>query len=75
MEYNTEKNVADIKRLLEVIIYDTKTVLEKLQLSATDAELDYMWDICDTISDTAEEARRLIGKMYDEREDMRTEGE
>lgn len=75
MEYNTEKNVADIRRLLEIVIYDAKTALEKLQLSATDDDLDYMWAVCDTISDTAEDARTLIGKMSDERNDMRTEGE
>lgn len=70
MEYNTEKNVASIKTLLNLIKYDTDQVLQGLSLSASDDDLDLMWRLCEMIGDYAEEARILIGKMSDEREDM-----
>lgn len=75
MEYNTEKNVANIKRLLEIIKYDVNSLLDDLSVEASDDELDCMWCACEMIEDYADRARVLIGKMSDEREDMRAEEE
>lgn len=72
MEYNTEKNVANIKTLLSFIKDDAEQVLQRLNLSASNDDLDLAWRLCEMIGDYAEQARVLIGKMSDERED--TEG-
>ena len=72
MEYNTEKNVTNIKTLLSFIKDDADQVLQRLSLSASNDDLDLAWRLCEMISDYAEQARVLIGKMSDERED--TEG-
>ena len=68
MEYNTEKNVKKIKELAGFIREDAKEVLEGLSLSADNDKLDYLWRLCEMIGDCAEQARVLIGKMSDERE-------
>ena len=70
MKYNTEKNVEKIRKLIGFIQGDAKEVLEGLSLSADNDKLDYMWRLCEMIGDYAEQARVLIGKMSDEREDM-----
>jgi hypothetical protein len=70
MEYNTEKNVAEIKILANLIQYDAGEVLKRLSLDADNDTLDCMWRICEIIGEYVEEARVLIGKMIDEREDM-----
>ena len=75
MEYNTEKNIENIKRLLNLIKYDAESLLKELKVEATDDELDCMWRACEMIEDYADRARVLIGKMSDEREDMRAEEE
>ena len=73
MEYNTEKNIENIKRLLSLIKHDAESLLKELKVEATDDELDCMWRTCEMIEDYADSARMLIGKMSDEREDMRAE--
>lgn len=73
MEYNTEKNIENIKRLLSLIKHDAENLLRELKVEATDDELDCMWRTCEMIEDYADSARMLIGKMSDEREDMRAE--
>ena len=70
MEYNTGKNIENIKRLLNLIKYDAESLLKGLKLEATNDELDCMWRACEMIEDYADHARILIGKMSDEREDM-----
>lgn len=75
MEYNTEKNIKNIKCLLNLIKYDAESLLKELKVEATDDELDCMWRVCEMIEDYADRARVLIGKMSDEREDMRAEEE
>lgn len=70
MEYNTEKNIENIKRLLSLIKHDAENLLRELKVEATDDELDCMWRTCEMIEDYADSARILIGKMSDEREDM-----
>lgn len=70
MKYNTDRNIKKIKMLIGFIEEDVKEVLEGLTLTADDDTLDYLWRLCEMIGDYAEEARKLIGKMSDEREDM-----
>ena len=70
MEYNTEKNVASIKTILNFIKDDTDQVLQRLSLGASNDDLDLMWRLCEMIGDYAEQAKVLIGKMSDEREDI-----
>ena len=70
MQYNTIENIEKIKKLIGFIQGDAKEVLEGLSLSADNDKLDYMWRLCEMIGDYAEQARVLIGKMSDEREDM-----
>lgn len=70
MQYNTNKNVERIRKLIGFIQGDAKEVLENLTLTADNDTLDLMWRLCEMIGDYAEEAKVLIGKMSDEREDM-----
>ena len=70
MQYNTNENIEKIKKLIGFIQGDAKEVLENLTLTAQNDTLDLMWRMCEMIGDYAEEARVLIGKMSDEREDM-----
>lgn len=69
MEYNTQKNVEKIRKLVEFIQGDAKEILESLSLQADNDTLDCMWRLCEMIGNYAEEARVLIGKMNDEREE------
>ena len=73
MQYNTNRNVERIKMLMDFIQGDAKRVVEGLTLTADNDTLDCMWRFCEMIGDYAEEARVLIGKMSDEREDMQDE--
>lgn len=81
MEYNTKKNIEAIKNLMFLIESDAKSIKdtgilgEGLRLEATDEELECMWRTCELIESYADRARVLIGKMLDEREDMRNEAE
>lgn len=73
MKYNTNRNVKRIKTLIGFIQGDAKEVLDNLSLAADNDTLDCMWRLCEMIGDYAEEARVLIGKMSDEREDEENE--
>lgn len=81
MKYNTEKNIEAIKSLMGLIENDAKSIKdtdafgEGLRMEATDEELECMWRACELIEDYAYRARVLIGKMLDEREDMRNEAD
>lgn len=70
MEYNTNENVEKIKKLIGFIQGDAKEILGNLSLNADNDALDSMWRLCEMIGNYAEEARVLIGKMSDEREDL-----
>ena len=70
MEYNTKENVERIRVLLELVEYDAHRALEGLEVAADNDTLDLAWRLCEMIGSYAEEARVLIGKMSDEREDM-----
>lgn len=80
MNYNNEKNIERIKTLLFLIESDAATLQGKrnengVRLEASDEELEVMWRTLELVEGYAEDARILIGKMLDEREDMRMEAE
>lgn len=80
MDYNNEKNIERIKTLLFLIESDAATLQGKrnedgVRLEANDDELEVMWRTLELVEGYAESARILIGKMLDEREDMRMEAE
>lgn len=72
MENNTEKTTNEIKMWLGFIVDDAQEVLEKINPQADDNTLDHLWRLCELIGEMAYDARVLIGKMSDEREN--TEG-
>lgn len=81
MEYNNEKTVNEIKKLLDMIEYDAQKMhngpreKERIRLEATSEELECMWRTCELMEDYIGRAKTLIGKMLDEREDMEAEDE
>lgn len=80
MDYNNEKNIERIKTLLFLIESDAATLQGKrnengVRLEASDDELEVMWRTLELVEGYAEDARILIGKMLDEREDMEAEDE
>lgn len=75
MDYNTEKNIERIKNLLFLIESDAAILKNDVRLEANDEKLEVMWRTLELVEGYAEDARILIGKMLDEREDMRLEAE
>ena len=72
MEYNNNKTIESIKLLASMIQSDASE-LSEISLNQTNDELDRLWRICEMIEGYASEAKTLIGKIVDEREDMETE--
>lgn len=80
MEYNNEKTIKRICDLLFLIESETAAMQGKrhedgIRLDSSDDELEVMWRTLEMVESYAEHARTLIGKMLDEREDMRMEAE
>ena len=81
MEYNNEKTVNEIKKLLSMIEYDAQNMNdssreeERIRLEATYEELECMWRTLEIVGNYVERAKTLIDKMLDEREDMEAEDE
>jgi hypothetical protein len=74
MEYNNEKTIETIKLLAHMIQSDASE-LSEISLTQSNDELDRLWRICEMIESYADEARILVGKITDEREDMEAEDE
>lgn len=74
MEYNNSKTIESIKLLASMIRGDAFE-LSEISLSQTNDELDRLWRVCEMIEGYANEAKTLIGKIVDEREDMEAEEE
>jgi hypothetical protein len=74
MEYNNEKTIETIKLLARMIQSDASE-LSEISLTQSNDELDRLWRICEMIESYADEARILVGKITDEREDMEAEDE
>lgn len=75
MEYNNEKTITNITKLMSIIAYDANNIKEDLSLEMPFEELERLWRVCEIIASNAERAKVLIGKMLDEREDMEAEDE
>jgi hypothetical protein len=54
---------------LGFIVSDAQEVLEKINPQANDDTLDHLWRLCEMIGECAYDARVMIGKLIDERED------
>lgn len=80
MEYNNEKTIKRIRDLLFLIESDAATLMsdrlgEGIRLEASTEELEVHYRICELMEDYVERAKILIGKMLDEREDIKAEDE
>lgn len=69
MEYNTINKFEDFKSLLRIIAGDAKEASQTAKFEATTEELEVLYRTCELIEGWAEEARILLGKLMDERED------
>lgn len=80
MEYNNEKTIKRIRSLLFLIESDAAMLKsdhlgEGVRLEASTEELEVCYRICELMEDYIENAKTLIGKILDEREDMEAEDE
>lgn len=69
MENNIEKTINEIKMWLKFIVNDAQEALEKISPQADDDTLEHLWRLCELIGECAYDARVMIGKLADERED------
>ena len=74
MEYNNTKTIESIKLLMRLIHSDA-TDTEEIKLNMENSQLETLYRCCELMEGYASEARILIGKMLDEREDMEAEDE
>ena len=80
MEYNNKKTIKRIRDLLFLLESDAATLKsnrlnEGVRLEASTEELEVYYRTCELMEDYIDEAKTLIGKMLDEREDMEAEDE
>lgn len=75
MKYNNEKTISRIRDLLFLIESDATLMGEGIRLEAGTEDLEAHYRTCELMEDYIERAKTLIGKMLDEREDMKTEDE
>ena len=72
MEYNNTKTIESIKLLMRLIHSDA-TDTEGIKLDMENGQLETLYRCCELMEGYASEARVLIGKMLDEREDVEAE--
>lgn len=70
MEYNNRETIENFKSLMRIIAGDAKEASETAKFEATTEELEVLYRACELIEGWAEEARIILGKLMDEREDM-----
>lgn len=80
MEYNNKDTVDYIHILLFLIKSDADTLRsnrlgEGVRLEASTDELEVCYRTCELMEDYIDKVKTLIGKMLDEREDMKAEDE
>ena len=75
MKHNNEKTIERIRGIASIIAYDANNINEELRLDIPYEELEQLWRVCEIISSHAENAKELISKMLDERDDMEAEDE
>ena len=69
MEYNTINKIEDFKSLLRIIEGDAREAEQNARFEANREEMETLYRACELIEDFAGEAKILLGKMMDERED------
>ena len=69
MEYNNKEAIEDFKSLMRIIAGDATEASKTAKFEATTEELEVLYRTCELIEGWAEEARILLGKLMDERED------
>lgn len=80
MEYNNIKTINRIHDLLLLIESDAAMLKSNrpgkgVRLKANTEELEACYYMCELMGDYIEQAKTLIGKMLDEREDLEAEDE
>ena len=76
MEYNNEKTIERIHDLLFLLERDAAMLKgEGVRLEASTEELEVCYRTCELMGDYIEQAKTLIGKILDEREDLEAEDE
>lgn len=69
MEYNNRETIDNFKSLMRIIAGDATEASKTAKFEATTEELEVLYRTCELIEGWAEEARILLGKLMDERED------
>jgi hypothetical protein len=69
MEYNNREAIENFKSLMRIIAGDATEASKTARFEATTEELEVLYRTCELIEGWAEEARILLGKLMDERED------
>lgn len=69
MEYNNRETIENFKSLMRIIEGDAKEASETADFDASKEQMEVLYRTCELIEGWAEEARILLGKLMDERED------
>lgn len=75
MEYNNRETIESFKSLMRIIAGDAKEASQTADFDASKEQMEVLYRTCELIEGWAEEARILLGKLMDEREDMEAEDE
>ena len=69
MEYNNKETIENFKSLMRIIAGDAKKASQAADFDASKEQMEELYRTCELIEGWAEEARTLLGKLMDERED------
>lgn len=69
MEYNNKETIENFKSLMRIIAGDAKEASETADFDLPKEQMEVLYRTCELIEGWAEEARILLGKLMDERED------
>ena len=69
MEYNNMETIDNFKSLMRIIAGEVKDTEAQIKFEADKDEMECIYRACELIEGWAEEARILLGKLMDERED------
>lgn len=69
MEYNNKETIDNFKSLMRIIAGDANEASQTANFDASKEQMEVLYRTCELIEGWAEEARILLGKLMDERED------
>lgn len=69
MEYNNRETIENFKSLMRIIAGDANEASQTADFDASKEQMEVLYRTCELIEGWAEEARILLGKLMDERED------